>query len=94
MFLLAYLGPDTMLPMTSVLAAAAGFVMMFGRKMVDIVMIPFRRKANASAAPAQATRVTTRARGHRPTSARPMASLPANTAAPFPSDDETPAGAA
>lgn len=27
----AYLGPETLLPMTSVLAAAAGVVLMFGR---------------------------------------------------------------
>ncbi len=30
--MLAYLGPETMLPMTSVIAGAIGVVMMFGRK--------------------------------------------------------------
>jgi hypothetical protein len=29
--ILAYLGPETMLPMTSVVAGVAGFLMMFGR---------------------------------------------------------------
>jgi hypothetical protein len=29
--ILAYLGPETMLPMTSVVAGAAGVLMMFGR---------------------------------------------------------------
>lgn len=31
MMLLAYLGPDTLLPMTSVFAAAVGFAAMFGK---------------------------------------------------------------
>jgi hypothetical protein len=35
--LFAYLGPDTVLPLTSVLAAIAGGVMMFGRGFVRVV---------------------------------------------------------
>ena len=61
----AYLGPETMLPMTSVLAGVVGFFMMFGRKMVEVVTSVFRKKA-ASPAP------KTRARGHRPSSSRSM----------------------
>jgi len=32
--LLAYIGPETMLPMASIVAAAVGVVMMFGRNVV------------------------------------------------------------
>lgn len=32
--MLAYLGPDTMLPLTSVIAGAVGVVLMFGRQIV------------------------------------------------------------
>jgi hypothetical protein len=33
--LFAYVGPDTMLPVASVIAAAVGVVMMFGRNVVS-----------------------------------------------------------
>jgi hypothetical protein len=66
MMILAYLGPETMLPMTSVVAGVAGFVMMFGRKAVDLVVGVFKKKP-AAAAP------QTRARGHRPTGSRTVA---------------------
>ena len=61
--LLAYLGPETMLPMTSVVAGVAGFFMMFGRKAVEMAMGIFRPKAPKVA-------IKTRARGHRPTTSR------------------------
>ena len=61
----AYLGPETMLPMTSVIAGVVGFFMMFGRKMVEVVTSVFRRKATPVAP-------KTRARGHRPTTSRTM----------------------
>ena len=61
--MLAYLGPETMLPVTSVLAGVLGFVMMFGRKAFHLVLGLFRKKS-ATTAP------TTRARGHRPTTSR------------------------
>ena len=61
----AYLGPETMLPMTSVLAGVVGFFMMFGRKLVEVVTNAFRKKA-VPVAP------KTRARGHRPTTSRNM----------------------
>lgn len=32
--ILAYVGPETMLPLSSVVAGAVGFAMMFGRQMV------------------------------------------------------------
>ena len=38
----AYLGPETMLPMTSVVAGVAGVVMMFGRSSVRWVVGKFR----------------------------------------------------
>lgn len=66
MFLLAYLGPETMLPMTSVVAGVAGFLMMFGRKAIEIVVGVFRRKPTVVA-------LKTRARGHRPTGSRTVA---------------------
>ena len=77
MTVLAYLGPETMLPMTSVLAAAAGFVMMFGRKVLDVTRAIFRRQPTSpsTGAPA-ATASRTRARGHRPTGSRPVAASP------------------
>ena len=63
MSLLAYLGPETMLPMTSVLAGILGFIMMFGRKALELVMGLFGQK-KAVAPPRN------RARGHRPTTSR------------------------
>lgn len=63
MTVLAYLGPETMLPMTSVIAGALGFFMMFGRKAIDLARAPFRKKP-AVVAP------KTRARGHRPATSR------------------------
>jgi len=60
--MLAYLGPETMLPVTSVLAGVLGFVMMFGRKAFHLVLGLFRKKST--------TAPTTRARGPRPTTSR------------------------
>ena len=40
---LAYLGPETMLPMTSVIAGIVGFVMMFGRNTWRLCSSTFRR---------------------------------------------------
>ena len=40
--MIAYLGPETMLPMTSVVAGVAGFLMMFGRKAVRWTVAAFR----------------------------------------------------
>lgn len=42
--ILAYLGPETMLPLTSVIAAAVGGFMMFGRGLARIVMGTIRRR--------------------------------------------------
>lgn len=39
----AYIGPETMLPLTSVLAGAVGVVMMFGRNVLRGVGRIFRR---------------------------------------------------
>ena len=63
MNVLAYLGPETMLPMTSILAGALGFIMMFGRKAVELTRVVLGKKPKVVAAP-------TRARGHRPATSR------------------------
>ena len=34
--MLAYVGPDTLLPVTSGIAGALGFVMLFGRRIRDV----------------------------------------------------------
>lgn len=60
---LAYLGPETMLPMTSVVAGILGFLMMFGRRAVELTKALFRRKSAS-------VPLKTRARGQRPTSSR------------------------
>ena len=39
--LFAYLGPETLLPMTSVLAAAVGVVAMFGRNLFHVIKMGF-----------------------------------------------------
>jgi hypothetical protein len=38
----AYLGPDTMLPLASVVATVVGMVMMFGRVSLKFALAPFR----------------------------------------------------
>jgi hypothetical protein len=55
--LLAYFGPETMMPMTSIIATAAAVVMMFGRTIVRIGLGLVRsawygvRRKNATPAP-------------------------------------------
>ena len=44
--ILAYLGPETMLPMTSVMAGVAGVLMMFGRNSVRWCSATVRRLAS------------------------------------------------
>ena len=39
----AYLGPDTVLPLTSAVAAVVGVVLMFGRHVSRVVFLAFRR---------------------------------------------------
>jgi hypothetical protein len=41
--LFAYLGPDTVLPLTSAVAAVLGVVLMFGRQVNRIVLLAVRR---------------------------------------------------
>jgi hypothetical protein len=62
--LLAYLGPETMMPVASILAGIAGVFMMFGRSVVQITRNTFRRiwpfsksksKAEAKPQPAEPT---------------------------------------
>ena len=43
---LAYLGPETMLPMTSIIAGAAGVLMMFGRNSLRWCSAMFRGLAS------------------------------------------------
>ncbi|MDB5351309.1 MAG: hypothetical protein JWN86_2556 [Planctomycetota bacterium] len=40
--ILAYFGPETVLPLASVVAAAFGVVMMFGRMSLKILLSPLR----------------------------------------------------
>lgn len=39
-----YIGPDTLMPIASVFAAVAGFVMMFWRRLVGMVRMLVQRK--------------------------------------------------
>ena len=48
MTVLAYLGPETMLPMTSIVAGIVGFVMMFGRNTLRLCSAAFRRLTSKS----------------------------------------------
>lgn len=48
LLLIAYFGPETVLPMTSVVATVAGLFMMFGR---TLFRLTFRRMRSRSAAP-------------------------------------------
>jgi hypothetical protein len=55
--ILAYFGPETVLPLTSIVAAAVGVVMMFGRNSLRFALMFARR----------ASRFVARGfRGHRP----------------------------
>ena len=45
--LFAYLGPETVLPLTSVVAAVTGVVMMFGRNSVRFVIRMFRGRGQS-----------------------------------------------
>ena len=74
MSLLAYLGPETMLPMTSVLAGLLGFFMMFGRKVYGLMTGLVRKKPGV-------VTPKTRARGHRPTASRTTTSVSQRTSA-------------
>lgn len=44
--ILAYLGPDQVLPLTTVVASAVGVVLMFWNTVVRIVRWPFQRSQN------------------------------------------------
>jgi hypothetical protein len=52
----AYLGPETMLPMTSVVAGVVGFVMMFGRRAWYWVSKTARRFNPRAASPPEPAR--------------------------------------
>jgi len=60
--LFAYFGPDTVMPLTSILAAAVGFVLMFGRQAGRLA---------ALAVTGAARRCGLRGRGAEPGSAAP-----------------------
>lgn len=40
--ILAYIGPETILPVTSALAATVGVLLMFGHRLLAIVKMPLR----------------------------------------------------
>jgi hypothetical protein len=52
----AYFGPETMLPLTSVLATVAGLVMMFGRTSIRIIRRLVRPRAAGIGKPGKAPR--------------------------------------
>jgi len=83
MIVLAYLGPETMLPMTSAIAGIVGFLLMFGRKALELVSRVFRRKP-ATVAP------ITRAKGHRPTASRTVTSAPTRIGAESTDSSDSP----
>ena len=73
--LFAYLGPETMLPMTSIVAGAIGFLMMFGRNVWSMAKrvvrwATSRRSAGSNAVPAPHVRRIGSARTVRKTSER------------------------
>jgi hypothetical protein len=55
----AYLGPETMLPMTSVVAGVAGVLMMFGRSSVRWIVGKFRSLASKPKAAPRLRRIGT-----------------------------------
>ena len=54
--LLAYLGPDTVLPLTSTLAAVAGFGLMFGRQLSRFLLMIVSTAARRSPSTAKPSR--------------------------------------
>jgi len=44
-----YIGPDTLMPIASVFAAVAGFVMMFWRRLVGMVKLVVQRLTGRAA---------------------------------------------
>ena len=50
--LFAYFGPETVLPLTSMAAAAVGFLMMFGQQALRLTRLAFRRVFRGRRAPA------------------------------------------
>jgi hypothetical protein len=51
--LLAYFGPETFLPVTSVIAAVAGVGLMLGRNTLSLLLWPFRRALTRDSQPAK-----------------------------------------
>lgn len=54
--LVAYLGPETMLPMTSVIAGVVGVILMLGRQSLSLMLGLFRIKGRGDRAKARAKR--------------------------------------
>ena len=79
--LFAYFGPETVLPLASVLATVFGVVMMFGRASFRFALMPFRwifKKGNAPAGSASALKGP--AAWRRPTAAGTRDSVTTETA--------------
>lgn len=66
LLILAYFGPDTFLPVASVIAGATGVVLMFGRRSVWFVRGLVRRVRGGSSAPAASPAYRRRAPGTLP----------------------------
>lgn len=67
--LLAYFGPDTIMPLTSALAAVVGFFLMFGRQVGRFLLLVVA--ALARRLPSKAKRARSGLRADGPTTARP-----------------------
>lgn len=80
--LLAYFGPETVLPLTSLLAGAAGVFLMFGRAILKVVRRVFRvlRPGKAAVVPA-AQSAGKRLRTDGPNSATHTTPAPSSSAA-------------
>lgn len=65
----AYLGPETMLPMTSIVAGIAGVVLMLGRNSIRWLVAPFRLVASRIIG---RLRRKVRSRGSRPVSIKTL----------------------
>ena len=75
----AYFGPETMLPLASVVATVVGVVMMFGRLSLKFAMAPFQwllRKGRGEASPSALRGPTAWRRGKAPSRHEAEASNP------------------
>ncbi len=78
--LFAYFGPETVLPLASVLATVFGVVMMFGRASFRIALMPFRWIFKKGNAPSSASALKGPAAWRRPATSGPRDAVTTETA--------------